>query len=798
MDNLKSSELVKSFDITIDEEEAKKQYKIIIDGIEIYFPYPPYQPQIEYMKNIIQTLYKGGNISALESPTGTGKTLCLLCSVLGWSYQTKNKNIKNIYYCTKTVSQIKNVLKELQKTCYKVKNSFLVSRKFACLSIEESSRIKFDSSILSELCRNAIHNKIKDKNMLKCEYYSNDISFNYKKYDNLADIEDLFKEGKKEIFCPYFYNIKKTKNYANLTFMSYHYILNPFIRNKLGIIDNNAIIIIDEAHNICSIFERLFTKKLDESTFKELKKSLQIILDNIDEPFLAKKEIDYVNNEINKLKIFINKLGKVKEMMLKEDNIINDNKKEDIFLCSLEEFKNIFFKEFNKLIYEKIDDIINKLVEKSKLEKKEIESIQTIKKYNKKMLSFLTVLNEITEENIQSYKFTLSKEEKNGITFCIHCVDASYGMKDFLKIKPYSVILTSGTLSINMLENLLQVKFYRTLENDHVINNNQFLMNIIEGDKEMNFRFFYNNRKNENQILSLGKEINNLAKSVKKGGILVFLQSYDFLKNCHDIWLRSKVFGEIEIIKSIIFDIKQKSQNIEKKIEKAKKEKNLLLFTVYRGKNSEGINFEDDDARMVICIGIPYPNLSDLNVKLKRDFIDERFENNISEYDSNRWYKEEAYNAVNQALGRLIRHKNDYGIMICFGIEFKKNSLFSKWIKPNEQIIRLKENDNAFYKRLQDFLSNMQNSFKTYDIINIENSENKLFDVEESSEYEESRDNYKESEEEYCEDDKLNSEEELEGKEEQFIKNEKDIDDNFEEDYSYIDIIGHKRKRFTE
>ena len=114
MDNLKSSELVKSFDITIDEEEAKKQYKIIIDGIEIYFPYPPYQPQIEYMKNIIQTLYKGGNISALESPTGTGKTLCLLCSVLGWSYQTKNKNIllhKNCFTNQKCFKRItKNLL----------------------------------------------------------------------------------------------------------------------------------------------------------------------------------------------------------------------------------------------------------------------------------------------------------------------------------------------------------------------------------------------------------------------------------------------------------------------------------------------------------------------------------------------------------------------------------------------------------------------------------------------------------------------------------------------------------------
>ena len=55
-----------------------------------------------------------------------------------------------------------------------------------------------------------------------------------------------------------------------------------------------------------------------------------------------------------------------------------------------------------------------------------------------------------------------------------------------------------------------------------------------------------------------------------------------------------------------------------------KKNKNLLLFTVYRGKNSEGINFSDDEARMVICIGVPYPNLSDIKVQLKREFLDKR------------------------------------------------------------------------------------------------------------------------------------------------------------------------------
>ena len=69
----------------------------MIEGIKEYFPYKPYPSQINYMTKVIQTLNTGGNISSLESPTGTGKTLCLLCSILSWAKQSK-KEIKNIYY----------------------------------------------------------------------------------------------------------------------------------------------------------------------------------------------------------------------------------------------------------------------------------------------------------------------------------------------------------------------------------------------------------------------------------------------------------------------------------------------------------------------------------------------------------------------------------------------------------------------------------------------------------------------------------------------------------------------------
>ena len=68
------------------------------------------------MSKVISSLNKYGSLSALESPTGTGKTLCLLCAVLAW-VKHYDKNI-SIYYCSRTVSQINNALKELNKTCY--------------------------------------------------------------------------------------------------------------------------------------------------------------------------------------------------------------------------------------------------------------------------------------------------------------------------------------------------------------------------------------------------------------------------------------------------------------------------------------------------------------------------------------------------------------------------------------------------------------------------------------------------------------------------------------------------------
>ncbi|RWR98520.1 regulator of telomere elongation helicase 1-like protein, partial [Dinothrombium tinctorium] len=59
-----------------------------VNGITIQFPFQPYDIQYEYIKNVIKVL-KEEKIGLFESPTGTGKTLSLLCSTISYMYESK-------------------------------------------------------------------------------------------------------------------------------------------------------------------------------------------------------------------------------------------------------------------------------------------------------------------------------------------------------------------------------------------------------------------------------------------------------------------------------------------------------------------------------------------------------------------------------------------------------------------------------------------------------------------------------------------------------------------------------------
>jgi Rad3-related DNA helicase len=45
---------------------------------------------------------------------------------------------------------------------------------------------------------------------------------------------------------------------------------------------------------------------------------------------------------------------------------------------------------------------------------------------------------------------------------------------------------------------------------------------------------------------------------------------------------------------------------------------------VCRGRISEGLDFSDNAARCVVIVGIPYPQVGDARVVLKKDYLDRK------------------------------------------------------------------------------------------------------------------------------------------------------------------------------
>lgn len=152
---------------------------------------------------------------------------------------------------------------------------------------------------------------------------------------------------------------------------------------------------------------------------------------------------------------------------------------------------------------------------------------------------------------------------------------------------------------------------------------------------------------------------------------------------------------------------------------------NCMLMAVCRGKVSEGIDFSDSRGRVVIITGLPYAPFQDPWVVLKRQFLDELcfqqpsvqtqvsvtngysgyaqvslppkvlapkpsvgFRSSVRRLNGEAWYAQSASRAVNQAIGRVIRHKNDWGAIFFLDDRFvrsQQQAQLSGWVRPSTQ-----------------------------------------------------------------------------------------------------------------
>jgi hypothetical protein len=79
------------------------------------------------------------------------------------------------------------------------------------------------------------------------------------------------------------------------------------------------------------------------------------------------------------------------------------------------------------------------------------------------------------------------------------------------------------------------------------------------------------------------------------------------------------------------------------------------------------------------------------------------------------WYHNDAVLAVNQSLGRVIRHYKDYGAMICIDSRYESfisGNYFSKWIRDKVDFQNVVKVNNDFSDLKNFYLKMEENSLK--------------------------------------------------------------------------------------
>lgn len=280
------------------------------------------------MHRVIEALRTGNN-ALLESPTGTGKTLCLLCATLAWrrtyiaalqshaqarpgtaaAHPLLEKaglqpptgaasalaalvrpdlapqlSTPRIIFSSRTHSQLSQAVAELKKTIYMPGMSLLASRDQLCVHDVAQN---FSGSRLNAKCRRMIAPATR-----KCRYHW-PVASN-RAHENRApelveklhaqppmDIEDIRTFGLAESACPWFLSRVAAKSEScEILFLPYNYLFDRAAHASLGLDWTNDILIIDEAHNLEAVCSNAMSFDLPQSVRMACLSELSGLIEN--------------------------------------------------------------------------------------------------------------------------------------------------------------------------------------------------------------------------------------------------------------------------------------------------------------------------------------------------------------------------------------------------------------------------------------------------------------------------------------------------------------------------------------
>ncbi|EOY26785.1 RAD3-like DNA-binding helicase protein isoform 1 [Theobroma cacao] len=553
------------------------------------------------------------------------------------------------------------------------------------------------------------------------------------------DIEDLVQLGRNIGTCPY-YGSRSMITPADLVVLPYQSLLSKSSCEALGLNLKNNVVIIDEAHNLADSLISMYDAKITLPQLEKVHSHIEKYFGRF-HSLLGSGNRRYIQTLLVLTRAFLRVLVDDKDVNclntcpdaqtgVGEKHRFDSSMAINDFLFSLN-IDNInlmkvlqYIKESN--IMHKVSGYGDKMttLQKGSAVKENGESCDdgsTLSGFRALADMLLSLTNNDGDGRIIISRKRPTCSRQGAYLKYVMLT----GEKIFSEIvhEAHAVVLAGGTLQPieETRERLFpwlpsnQLHFFSC---SHIVPPESILPLAVScGPSGRSFDFSYNLRSSSTMIEELGLLLCNLATVVPEG-IVVFLSSFEYEGQVYDAWKTSGILERL-MKKKYVFREPRKNTKVEVILKEYKEaidnpapRSGAILLAVVGGKISEGINFSDGMGRCIVMVGLPYPSPSDIELLERVKHIEGLGDSSTmkslkllscEEYNGGdiqaafnilrsctrrgkEYYENLCMKAVNQSIGRAIRHINDYAAILLVDIRYASDSSKRSFSHPSSKL----------------------------------------------------------------------------------------------------------------
>ncbi|KAG7522150.1 ATP-dependent DNA helicase DDX11 [Solea senegalensis] len=553
------------------------------------------------------------------------------------------------------------------------------------------------------------------------------------------DIEQLLKQGRETHSCPY-YGTRLAIPPAQLVVLPYQMVLHEATRKAAGVQLKGQVVIIDEAHNLSDTLSCVHSAELSGAQLSRAHSQLTQYADRYRNRLKAKnlmyiKQIQFVIEGL--VRVLGGKVGQNPQSQITQTGTEMFTINNFLFKAQIDNI-NLFKlqKYFGKsMISRKLGGFVEKYagsgvsLHTHSASSKENRRTEGLNRYLQTLQSSHSptpvsssdqqgsvetekALSASPMMQVEAFFVALTNSNTDGRVVLHRQGTLSESSVKFLLLNPAvhfaqvlkecrAVIIAGGTMQpVSDFKQELLISAGVSEERitefccGHVIPPENILPLVLcSGPSGQELDFTYQSRDSPKMMDETGRILSNIC-NVVPGGVVCFFPSYEYSRRIVSHWEANGTLGRLANKKKIFQEPKKANQveqvlnDFTRCIQRCALDSGgltgALLFSVVGGKMSEGINFSDDLGRCVVMVGMPYPNIKSPELQEKMTYLDKHLPHSGGRSPGQALIENLCMKAVNQSIGRAIRHRGDYSSIVLCDRRYSRAATLSKlpsWIR---------------------------------------------------------------------------------------------------------------------